>query len=45
VLDDVREGYVSARAAGEEYGVVLAGDGMQVDAAATAALRSSRRRV
>jgi N-methylhydantoinase B len=45
VLDDVREGYVSARAAQEEYGVVLIGDGTQVDAAATAALRSSRRRV
>jgi N-methylhydantoinase B len=45
VLDDVREGYVSAHAAQEEYGVVLTGDGTQVDAAATAALRSSRRRV
>ena len=45
VLDDVREGYVSARAATDEYGVVLTGDGTQVDAAATAALRSSRRRV
>ncbi|MDA0158891.1 hydantoinase B/oxoprolinase family protein [Solirubrobacter ginsenosidimutans] len=45
VLEDVREGYVSARAAEEEYGVVLTDGGTQVDAAATAALRSSRRRV
>jgi len=35
VLADVREGYVSAEAAARDYGVVLAADGNDVDAAAT----------
>jgi N-methylhydantoinase B len=43
VLADVREGYVTPHAAREQYGVVLTGDGRQVDAAATAALRAERR--
>jgi N-methylhydantoinase B len=40
VLRDVRAGYVSAVAAGREYGVAIAGDA--VDPAATAALRAGR---
>jgi N-methylhydantoinase B len=46
VLEDVLDEYVSVEAAREEYGVVLAGagDALRVDAAATAALRASRRR-
>jgi N-methylhydantoinase B len=38
VLADVREGYVSARSAREDYGVVLTAEG-EVDDAATSALR------
>jgi N-methylhydantoinase B len=40
VRDDVLDGYVSAAAAREQYGVVLAGEDLQVDAAATAKCRS-----
>ena len=39
VLDDVRNGYVSLRAAAEVYGVVIAGDG-RIDAEATRARRA-----
>ncbi len=39
VLDDVRNGYVSARAAAEVYGVVIAEDG-RIDAEATRARRA-----
>lgn len=42
VLTDVQEGYVSARAAEEQYGVVLAEDATRVDEAATRELRSQR---
>jgi N-methylhydantoinase B len=42
VLDDVLEGYVSAAAAEEQYGVVLTADGTAVDDAATRALREAR---
>lgn len=41
VAEDVRKGFVSKRAAEEDYGVVLDGDG-RVDAAATAARRRQR---
>jgi N-methylhydantoinase B len=40
VRDDVMDGYVSEAAARDRYGVVLRGDGVEVDAAATAKLRS-----
>jgi len=40
VLRDVREGYISADAAREEYGVVLTTDGNAVDLAATRARRT-----
>jgi N-methylhydantoinase B len=43
VLGDVREGYVSAAAALEEYGVVLTADGDGVDHAATEAYRQQKR--
>jgi N-methylhydantoinase B len=42
VLDDVREGYVSAPRAAKDYGVVIDTTAMAVDEAATAALRASR---
>jgi len=42
VLADVREGYVSARSAREDYGVVLTAEG-EVDDAATSALRRQLR--
>jgi N-methylhydantoinase B len=42
VAHDVREEYVSARSAREDYGVVLTDDG-EVDAAATQALRAELR--
>jgi N-methylhydantoinase B len=40
VRDDVVDGYVSVAAARERYGVALAGDQLEVDAATTAKLRS-----
>ena len=40
VLDDVREGYVSAAAAKRDYGVVIDEASMQIDEAATAAARA-----
>ena len=40
VLQDVRDGFVSAEAARRDYGVVIAGD--TVDQVATGALRASR---
>jgi N-methylhydantoinase B len=45
VLEDVLDDYVSPAAARDEYGVVIAGEGMdaRVDEAATAALRASLR--
>jgi N-methylhydantoinase B len=43
VLKDVRNEFVSERAAREDYGVVLAGTPLTVDAAATAALRGRMR--
>jgi N-methylhydantoinase B len=43
VLRDVREGYISAGKAREDYGVVLTDDGNGVDPAATAALRGKLR--
>lgn len=45
VLDDVRDGYVSAEAAEREYGVVIReaeGGGLRVDEEATAKLRATR---
>jgi N-methylhydantoinase B len=42
VLVDVVEGYVSAAAAEEQYGVVLTADGSAVDDAATRTLRQAR---
>ena len=42
VLADVRGGFVSRASAEEHYGVVLAGDGLAIDAAATAARRARR---
>jgi hypothetical protein len=44
VLSDVIEGYISASAAPEHYGVVLSEDGRAVDDAKTEALRASLRR-
>jgi N-methylhydantoinase B len=44
VLADVIEGYISASAAPEHYGVVLSEDGRSVDDAKTEALRASLRR-
>ncbi len=44
VLDDVVNGYVTARSAHQLYGVVLGADQRSFDAQATAAERSSRRR-
>jgi N-methylhydantoinase B len=43
VLQDVRNDFVSERAAREDYGVVLAGEPLAVDAAATATLRQQMR--
>jgi N-methylhydantoinase B len=43
VLTDVRNEFVSLRAAREDYGVVLGGQPLAVDAAATAALRQRMR--
>jgi N-methylhydantoinase B len=43
VLRDVIEGYVSAAAAHDDYGVVLSADGRAIDMAATSALRAARR--
>ncbi len=43
VLQDMRNDFVSERAAREDYGVVLAGKPLAVDAAATAALRERMR--
>jgi N-methylhydantoinase B len=42
VLVDVREGYISAQAALDEYGVVLSSDCSAVDVDATARLRADR---
>jgi N-methylhydantoinase B len=42
VLDDVRSGYVSLANARRDYGVVIDGEKMTVDTAATAALREAR---
>jgi hypothetical protein len=44
VLRDVREGYVTAEAAGTDYGVALTrtGHGWSVDQAETARLRGQR---
>jgi N-methylhydantoinase B len=44
VLDDVLDDYVSIAAARDDYGVVIAGADLRVDAAATAALRGERGR-
>ena len=44
VLADVRAEKLSRERAEAVYGVVLAGDGRRVDAAATRALRTARRR-
>jgi N-methylhydantoinase B len=43
VLNDVRNEFVSLRAAREDYGVVLVGEPLAVDAAATTALRRQMR--
>jgi N-methylhydantoinase B len=43
VLGDVLNGFVSERAAREDYGVVIAGKPLAVDTAATAALRQQMR--
>jgi N-methylhydantoinase B len=45
VAEDVRQGYVTAKAAAELYGVVVDPDTLAVDAAATEQLRSARRSV
>jgi N-methylhydantoinase B len=45
VAEDVRQGYVTIRAAAEHYGVVLDPDTLTLDAAATERLRSARRSV
>ena len=42
VLEDVRQGYVSIRAAAEDYGVVIDATTMAIDRAATARLRAAR---
>jgi len=42
VLEDVRQGYVSIRAAAEDYGVVIDAAAMAIDRAATARLRAAR---
>ncbi len=44
VLEDVLDGFVSEASAREDYGVVLTGDGMQVDGARTHESRAARRR-
>jgi len=43
VLDDVKDGFVSLQSALNDYGVVIAEDGLAVDAAATAAKREQMR--
>jgi N-methylhydantoinase B len=43
VQDDVRQGYVTVRSAAELYGVVLDPTTLDLDVAATAALRASKR--
>jgi hypothetical protein len=40
VLDDVREGYVTATSARSDYGVVIDETAMQIDEEGTATLRS-----
>ena len=45
VLRDVRNGFVSQRSAREDYGVVIGGEPLAVDEAATAALRQQLRAV
>ena len=45
VAEDVRQGYVTVKAAAELYGVVVDPDTLAVDAAATERLRSARRSV
>ena len=44
VLADVRDGFVSAKSAGEVYGVVLSADGRSVDARATQERRAAQPR-
>jgi N-methylhydantoinase B len=43
VRDDVLDGFISAESARDDYGVVLSADGLEVDVAATDALRAERR--
>ncbi len=43
VAEDVRQGYVSIKAAAELYGVVIDPDTFAVDRAASEALRAARR--
>ena len=43
VLDDVKDGFVSPQAALDDYGVVIDGDALTVDMAATAAKREAIR--
>jgi N-methylhydantoinase B len=43
VRDDVREGYIGPTEAREDYGVVLAADGLTLDREATERLRAQRR--
>jgi N-methylhydantoinase B len=45
VAEDVRQGYVTVKAAAEHYGVVLDSDTLTLNAAATERLRSARRSV
>jgi len=45
VLDDVADGFVTAQAAREDYGVVLDASGLRLDQAATARVRSGPRPV
>jgi N-methylhydantoinase B len=40
VLEDVRQGYVSLAAAAELYGVVIDGESLEIDQAATKSLRA-----
>jgi N-methylhydantoinase B len=42
VAEDVRQGYVSAQAAAEKYGVAVDPDSFAIDDAATAKLRAGR---
>jgi N-methylhydantoinase B len=43
VADDVRQGYISLRAAADLYGVVVDPNTFEVDVAATDKLRAARR--